>query len=163
MADNTVNDAFNRFADGSNEELIEFNKNYISYISQCTGNNAKTPQSNSCTELFGKLTVVDTGVSTLKDSITSYNNPKSSLLEIGYGNKPSAGALTTNDQYNKVIQDYGNVTKQRSDLDAKLRELYDIPGSKSLDFKYNYDSTVYSGILLTIIASGIIYYTFTKL
>jgi len=155
MADNTVNNALNNAADEQNTRLYNFNKNYISYISQCTGNNAKTPESSTCSTLYTNLTTVDSTISALKNS-----NPFSS---ISYGASPPKGSLTTNDNHDKIIQDYGNVTKKRTDLDAKLKELYDIPGSKSLDFKYNYDSTVYSGILLTIIASGVIYYTFTKL
>ena len=157
MADNTVNDELNKAADEQNERLYNFNKDYISYISQCTGNNAKTPESFDCTTLYTKLTAVNTAISGIKDS-----NPFGSI-RTNYGSNLPKGSLTSNNQYNKIIQDYGDVTKQRSDLDVKLRELYDIPGSKSLDFKYNYDSTVYSGILLTIIASGFIYYTFTKL
>ena len=161
MADNTVNDNLNNFADGSNKQLYEFNKNYISYISQCTGNNASSSSTGNCPSLYRKLTEVDANLSTLTSSVTSID--RSGLLRNYYNNKPPAGSLTTNDQHGKIMQDYGNVAKQRTDLDAKLRELYDIPGSKSLDYKYNYDSTVYSGILLTIIASGFIYYTFTKL
>ena len=161
MADNTVNDSLNNFADGSNKQLNEFNKNYISYISQCTGNNVPLSSTSNCTALYQKLSEIDTSLSTLTSGVIGLN--QSGSLQNYYNNKPPAGSLTTNDKHDKIIQDYDNVTKQRSDLDAKLRELYDIPGSKSLDYRYNYDSTVYSGILLTIIASGVIYYTFTKL
>jgi hypothetical protein len=165
MVDNTVNDVLNINVDGSNTQLYEFNKNYISYISQCTGNNSSLSSTGNCISLYRKLTDFDTEISSsMSDSsiLNIINNPSSYLQSVYKGNFP-AGSLTTNDKHDKIIQDYGNVAKQRTDLDAKLRELYDIPGSKSLDYKYNYDSTVYSGILLTIIASGFIYYTFTKL
>ena len=161
MADNYINDNLNQYTDTNNQKLYEFNKNYISYISQCTGNNAQSPSTNECSALLGKLSTFDRDLSSYIGDIN--NNPPKLILQNLYGNKASAGSLTTNNNHDKIIQQYGIVTKQRSDLDAKLRELYDIPGSKSLDFKYNYDSTIYSGILLTIIASGVVYYTFTKL
>jgi hypothetical protein len=67
--------------------------------------------------------------------------------------------------YNFIKSTYPEMVKLRLDLDAKLRDLYDIPGSKysSLDVRYNYDSTMYTGILLTVMASALLYYTFTKL
>jgi len=67
--------------------------------------------------------------------------------------------------YNFIRSQYPEIVKQRTQLDAKLRGLYDIPGSKlsSLDSRLNYDATMYSGILLTALASMLIYYTFTKL
>jgi len=77
--------------------------------------------------------------------------------------------LQTGDQYdasyNFIKTQYPEIVKLRTDLDAKLRDLYDIPGSKysSLDAQYNFDSTMYSGILLTVMASAFLYYTFTKL
>lgn len=67
--------------------------------------------------------------------------------------------------YNFIKSQYPEIVNQRTQLDAKLRDLYDIPGSKlsSLDSRLNYDATMYSGILLTALASMLIYYTFTKL
>jgi hypothetical protein len=67
--------------------------------------------------------------------------------------------------YNFIRSQYPEIVNQRTQLDAKLRDLYDIPGSKlsSLDSRLNYDATMYSGILLTALASMLIYYTFTKL
>jgi len=163
MTDNTINNKLNASADFINKGLYDFNQNYILYISQCTGNNAKQATSSVCASLYGNLITYQTNVNQLPDEYHTYNTPLSIQGLYDGANFLPAGSLTTNDQHDNIMKEYDNVTKKRTDLDAKLKELYDIPGSKSLDYKYNYDSTVYSGILLTIIASGVIYYTFTKL
>lgn len=153
MSDPVIN-GLNLFADANNSALYQFNKDYANYVAQCV---TKDGDSTTCSGLLQNI----------NNYVTDYNNNVIIPVKTAISGNPSInslpGSLTTNNQHDNIMQHYDTVTKKRTDLDAKLRELYDIPGSKSLDYKYNYDSTVYSGILLTIVASGIIYYTFTKL
>ena len=144
----TKNDIYNIFANEHNDDIKKFNAAYINYVSQCV---VKAGSTNDCNIAFNKL----------KAAADTYNGGIALVRDSNLAN--FASTASPDDKYNKIITKYDDLDKKRSELDDKLKELYDIPGSKSLDYKYNYDSTIYSGILVTIIASGIIYYTFTKL
>jgi len=144
------NDTLNKFINNNNAAIYQFNKAYTDYISQCIVNNGDI---NKCDNL---LSSINNQVNLYR---INYFNPTDQLLKA----VTSSGTIYKNDQHQQIMQKYKDLSIQRTELDNKLKELYDIPGSKSLDYKYNYDSTIYSGILVTIIASGIIYYTFTRL
>ena len=62
-----------------------------------------------------------------------------------------------------IIGDYDNVINLRRDLDMKVKQLYDPENSKIADFKYSYDSTIYSGIIVSALATSMLYYIFTEL
>jgi hypothetical protein len=69
----------------------------------------------------------------------------------------------TDASYNYIINTHKEIRKTRNDLDLKLRELYDIENSSTMEQSYNFDSTVYGGVLVTILASVLVFYTFSKL
>jgi vacuolar-type H+-ATPase catalytic subunit A/Vma1 len=69
------------------------------------------------------------------------------------------------DLFNNIVNTYNiDIVKKRTELDAKLKEI-----NKTGDSVYNkndkplYDATIFSGILWTILASSVLFYTFTKL
>ncbi len=51
----------------------------------------------------------------------------------------------------------------RYDLDTKLRELYLIEGSTSASKKLQYDGTMFAGILWSVLATSVVYYTLYEL
>ena len=55
-----------------------------------------------------------------------------------------------------------NIIKERSDLDAKLFELNNIQNSIAGESKITMDSSVYVTILMTTLATSILYYVFTQ-
>jgi hypothetical protein len=73
--------------------------------------------------------------------------------------------ISQNIQYNPLINDisYNNLLKLRSELDGKLKELYYTNDSILSEDKYIFDTTIYTGVLWTILASSILYYIFTKI
>jgi hypothetical protein len=155
------------------QALYQFNNEYYYYVNQCnnkpgstvpTGsNNPVNPATNlplNCDDMLYQIKEDGKVLNAYVGSVANIPNPADMVK--------NSKAIQTNDQYNtiygNVISNYGTLVQERSDLDSKLKELYDLPGSSiSLDYRYNYEATIYSGILLTVLASGLIFYTFTKL
>lgn len=101
------------------------------------------------------------------------NEPTSSQLIAkidtinGIINTMNGKTLTSTNDYNinhaSIVTDYDKVVNLRNDLDIKVKQLYDPENSKIVDFKYSYDSTIYSGILISALATSLLYYIFTEL
>jgi hypothetical protein len=164
----TVDDLYKKEANLL-EEIAVFNKQYYFYVANCLNRDGSAkdpgtvpvdeinnPSSQNCsnlkitmasdaTNLQNNIVTDPTLITSLPNYYSDYNTDK------------------VNNAYSKLVTDYSDMVKMRADLDQKLRELYDIPGSKSLDYRYNLDSTIYSGILVTIIASAVVFYAFTRL
>ena len=85
----------------------------------------------------------------------------------GIINTMNGKQLTSTPEYqtnhSNIVTNYDNVVNLRNDLDIKLKQLYDPENSKIVDFKYSYDSTIYSGILISALATSLLYYIFTEL
>ena len=56
-----------------------------------------------------------------------------------------------------------NIKTYRDDLDIKLRNLYNNREGAMKNQKQQIDSTVYENILLTVLATSIVYFTFIKI
>lgn len=165
-------------------KLNDFNKLYYSYINKCNKeeynngvsicaidnnpngecafnnydsncgipNNVLNSKNNcalDCPSLYKHITE-----KTIVDLKTTYDNIKDLKFT-----KTSESDSNRND----IFFNYNHLNKQRNNLDIKLRELYNIPGYNSSNGIFEYHSTVYSGIIITIIASSLVYYAFTKL
>jgi hypothetical protein len=62
-----------------------------------------------------------------------------------------------------VINKYNeNIVKIRSDLDAKLNDIYETNNSVFNDSYIQYDGAIYSGILWTILASSVVFLIITR-
>jgi hypothetical protein len=62
------------------------------------------------------------------------------------------------------MDNYRNNIQQRQDLDDKLKEVYKTKDSLyNSEYKTVYDATMLSGVLLTILASSLLYYSFSQL
>jgi hypothetical protein len=70
--------------------------------------------------------------------------------------------LYTSDLTN-VKKYHEDIKKLRAELDIKLNALYQTNHSLLADYKYEYDTSIYTGILWTILASSVLYYVFTKM
>ena len=58
---------------------------------------------------------------------------------------------------------YNSIKLKRAQLDQKLQELYNVDNSIPQLYQSQLDSTVYSGILWTVLATTLLYYVFIKL
>ena len=66
--------------------------------------------------------------------------------------------------HNYIMDNYRNNIEQRQELDDKLKEVYKTKDSLyNSEYKTVYDATMLSGVLLTILASSLLYYSFSQL
>ena len=153
------------------EKLNIFNKLYYQYVSKCDG---KVNQSNQgfCVikddndnrefniERKDPNCIAD--CATVKTNLNSWFNDYDKTKIQNHIDDLSSTSKYRDDNNKIETQNLEN-NKLRNDLDKKLRELYNDPGSISLNHSLDYDSTIYSGLLITVIASSLIFYAFTKL
>jgi len=67
------------------------------------------------------------------------------------------------DQHSAIVQIVNANKRIRTELDGKLREIYAGNGSRFENSKLYLDSTVYTTVLWTILATTLLYYCFRKL
>lgn len=63
----------------------------------------------------------------------------------------------------EIDTSFSEIQSLRSELDAKLGELYHLDNSIYSENKMNYDTTIYTGLLWTVLGTSMLYYVFTKL
>jgi sulfatase maturation enzyme AslB (radical SAM superfamily) len=74
------------------------------------------------------------------------------------------GNVVIDGSHNYIMDNYRNNIEQRQELDDKLKEVYKTKDSLyNSDYKTVYDATMLSGVLLTILASSLLYYSFSQL
>ncbi len=138
--------------------LNTFNSLYAAYIRCKTGSAETTtvagqPYNTGCSQTPAQLTAVQGAYDTLNTSISNLNSAISKVSSFG-----DAGA----NRDNIMAQQAANV-QLRNQLDIKMQELLNSDNSISSIYQKNYDSTIYAGILWTVLASSMIYYVFVKL
>jgi len=73
----------------------------------------------------------------------------------------------TNDQYQteneNIMKQWYQILQLRAELDMKLRELYKMNASVGNTYKTYVDTTVYTNILWTVLATSVVYFLFLKL
>lgn len=185
----TINDnivSTEGFENQENELLIaktflqnKFNDFYHTYIYKCQGDekqyNAAKEQLLQITkgndynrmkklgqQLYTSQLVLNDG-----ENVVDCNSLKQYVDELSKYNLPGGITTVTNKEYtdkrNLIRDKYIKLNNERDKLDEKLRDLYNIPGYSSAESKLEYDSTIYAGVVITIIASSLVYYAFTKI
>ena len=90
------------------------------------------------------------------------DNPGGTATKMPSFNRKLSEPFST---HNNIDIDKKNedILKLRAELDQKLQELYYTNNSLSSEHKVSYDTTMYTGILWTILATSVLYYVFVKL
>jgi hypothetical protein len=117
------------------------------------------------------LTYVEAGCT--KDSLTDIQK----VLCNNYHNSNGNGTL--DNQYTLISREFTNTTEvptvksiksthddllvKRNALDQQIKELYNTQDSIGNLYKRRYDSTIYTGILLSALAASLLYYVFKEL
>jgi len=74
------------------------------------------------------------------------------------------GDVVIDGSHNYIMNNYRDNIQQRQELDDKLKEVYKTKDSLyNSEYKTVYDATMMSGVLLTILASSLLYYSFSQL
>ena len=139
-------------------QLNEFNEKYELYI-ECNDLTNKNRGNLVCT---GNAAIT-------KDNLITQMNNINGLI---YNINDNIGVANYNSNYNytdyknnyyNIVNDHKTVKNLRNELDMKVQRLYDPEKSMISDYGYNLDSTIYSGILISALATSMLYYIFTEL
>lgn len=90
----------------------------------------------------------------LNNIITTYNIIISNI---------STDSSIPRNQYNTLVQTNNINVKLRNDLDVKLGEIYEYSTSEIVRSRTDLDTTMYTGVLWSILATSMIYIIFTKM
>ena len=141
-------------------QLVEFNTNYNNYIRRNYG-------SGGITGLEATLKTQLSGLNAHANAIKSNNVARFGERVGGANGNVPVTAAATNAQnasdFNSIITNHAEIISMRQSLDAKLKELYNTEDSISNDYKKRADSTIYTGILLSAVATSMLYYLFTEM
>ena len=105
------------------------------------------------------------------DGVCPYSSPSlpSNTAVINAITNISNAPLQTTDPFTlmepltQLDINYNDMAQRRAGLDLKLQQLYNVDNSIPNLYQSQLDSTVYSGVLWTILATTLIYYVFIKL
>jgi hypothetical protein len=142
-------------------DLIDFNTKYANYV-QCTNPSNLTKinsQGSDCSDSDKNIQTVNDAYNLIMDQSTG---DISKIKSINLANPITPQQYDAS--FNYIRNTYNtDVLKLRSELDAKMKELYETPDSRIYEYKMTYDSTMYAGIIWTILATTGLYFVFTKL
>ena len=79
----------------------------------------------------------------------------------GFSNFEPYSAIKTIEGY--TVNDYGNLVTKRTDLDYKLKEIERTKQSVFSEQKLRNDANIYTGLILTVLASSLVVYVFIKM
>ena len=129
-------------------DLVESIKSYkkcrtqTEYTQYLTNNDPSEKRINKCEEERYKI-------------VSSNLN----MLNTNFSNNLSA--FNTDKQ--NLYRDYKDVLNKRNDLDSKMNELISNKDTISSEYKMIYDTSIYTNILWTALATSILYYTFIQI
>ena len=95
--------------------------------------------------------------------ITDINKIKTAIAT--YGSTEEATKIDDYEKKYKALVDisYNHILAQRKDLDRKLAELYGTDDGINNYYINQYRATMFSKIMLTILVTSLVYYTFMKI
>jgi len=125
-----------------NKDYAEYASAYIKYL-DCADGSCPYPSPHP---------TMPSNATVMTDIAAISNNPL-----------PTTDPFTQMEPMTPLDGSYNDMTQHRSDLDLKLQQLYNIDNSIPNLYQSQLDSTVYSGVLWTILATTLIYYVFIKL
>jgi len=126
------------------QDINNFNAKYYAYLS-CKADSSKCPQGKIATDLKTELSNLST---TLQESIAELKTAYSNLGQ---------DTDTTQSLLDKAAQ----IDDLRQDLDAKMTRILESKSAPN-EMTQHLDSTVYAGILWSVLGTSLLYYIFTE-
>ena len=147
------------------------NQKYVSY-SQNADANLGILEQNLKYQFFLSDQNVINGTN-VNPSITNINPPQIDLtnggllktvnsfktINEGFTNPTSQNT----DNIKNINSNHGDILKLRAELDQKLIELHGLDNSIGEEYKINYDTTLYTGLVWSILATSVLYFVFVKI
>ena len=98
---------------------------------------------------------------TSKNALIDSHTRLTNTLDSYIGNL-NANTKYDENTYAEIITEYNAIRTKRSDLDMKLREIYDLQDTIPRENKQMFDSTMLSVTLCAVLASSVVYFIFSK-
>jgi hypothetical protein len=159
---------------GCNSTFNNYSDEKIATIRNNIKNN-KTPyysEINFGNTIFDKITYTDSYI----NSRTNSNDKKqicqrfADLSQLINDYKNILDSINTTENINKYTDDYNLIMTKykanlilRNELNGKINDLYSAQGSRLGNSKLYLDSTVYTSVLWTILATTVLFYIFKKM
>jgi len=152
---------------------------YLSHENSASGTNVHTVQDAVCQEYYNidktnlaSITATPSFLCNKNSNVVLATNnnvvgvklaePFSNIDELeGYTNYQDH--IKNNDYIKDLINEQEELITLRTELDEKLKVLYDIDNSIFTEYKYSYDSTIYAGLLWIFLIILVMYIVFMKL
>ena len=145
------------------EQLNDFNKKYAKYVS-CNDSTMNPANKLNCSAIDLSYNTVQLAYSKILFQTSNGENVYGSILDVSNTNLSRMPTYAVYDMSRTYIKNTYNsdILNLRIELDAKLKELNGNADSISNEYKERFDSTIYSGLMVTVLATSMIYYLFTK-
>jgi peptidoglycan hydrolase CwlO-like protein len=149
----------------SNDALLSdmnlFNQKYAKYIYCNRSNNVPISRTCDINDLTC-CTADDQNVNNINSLLIKIQSDITSLnLSISTLNSRTAGGST--DNYNRIVEQKKQLESLRNELDNKLMNIYKAKGSEFDDMRIQNNAVTYTSILVTILATTMLFVTFAKL
>jgi len=148
----------NKFTCNDNTCLLSMNGNTIYELEGTVNQNLNLYY--SC--LLGNLSSQGSCTSKLNDASNSIMKLKNAVDTLK-SSLNSSETITSIPSINTLITTHNQIQNKRNELDLKMKEINHSNDSVYSMYKAKYDSTMYTSIILTILATSLIYYIFIKL
>jgi hypothetical protein len=150
----------------------------LQLVNKCNLTSSTQSMSSDCTTIFKGYTTggnTNTTLPAYKDPVDTINFPnrKKHLIQQANDLNQLIFSFTTiinywkstasSDISQEVLNNYQHMLSMRNDLDMKLGEIYRYNDSKIVQSEHSLDRTVYTNVVLTILATSLIYIVLIKL
>jgi iron only hydrogenase large subunit-like protein len=132
------------------DKLNDFNQVYYDYI-KCSADKSKCVSGGTIANVNAKAKSVQDAIANLQ---SAYNANKSSQTIVS--------DASFNQTHSEIITKSQSINELRTELDSKMQKIFDTNNRIGDDFK-NYDSTVYTGIAWSILATSLVFFIFTEM
>jgi len=152
-------------------DLNDFNAKYARFVSCNDDSMNKNNKLNCSAEDFNRQTVLDAynKIIVQDDQNTLYhgdvldvNSTKAAYFINSSGKSISQAEYKENNE--KLKNTYNNdISKLRSEILEKMKELNNNIDSVSHEYNTRFNSTIYTGLMFTVLATSMLYYIFRKI
>jgi hypothetical protein len=145
------------------DQIIDFNKKYARYVT-CNDSTMNPLNKLNCSDIDMNYNTVQEAYSKILLQTSNGDNVFGSILDVSNTRLSNNIKYAVYDASRVYIKNtYNNeILNLRNELDTKLRELNTNNNSISAEYKNRFDSTIYSGLMLTVLVTSMLYYIFQR-
>lgn len=134
-------------------DVNDLYSNYSNYT-RCINNTQLAQCYNNPTpdDLQNKFFIADDSINSLQNAIT--------YIESNYN------GIQNNDEYNRLIQNYNSILESRQETETKINDLLQIDkvyDTKTKIISTKYNDSIYTTVLLSTVATSLVFYLFVNM